>query len=55
MFRKARTDVKTEEQEENEAAYQKRVTEMESRDKTKKPQKVEDDWLGGGLNTYNVD
>lgn len=50
MFRKARSDVKKENQEENEAAYQKRAAALDG----KKVETVEDDWLKG-MKAHNVD
>lgn len=52
MFRKARNDVKKESMEENEAAYQKRASALNAKDK--KVETVEDDWLGG-MKAHNVD
>ena len=52
MFRKARNDVKKESNQENEEAYQKRLTELNNKDK--KPEVVEDDWLKG-MKAHNVD
>ena len=49
MFRKAREDAKKENQEENEANYQKRVQQMEGKTET-----VGDDWLKG-MKKHNVD
>lgn len=50
MFRKARSDVKKENAEENEAAYQKRAAALDG----KKVETVEDDWLKG-MKAHNVD
>ena len=52
MFRKARMDVKKENNQENEEAYQKRLTELGNKDK--KVDVVEDDWLKG-MKSHNVD
>ena len=52
MFRKARMDVKKESNQENEEAYQKRLTELSNKDK--KVDVVEDDWLKG-MKSHNVD
>ena len=46
MFRKAREDAKKENQEENEAAYQKRVSQLDQKD-SGKVETVQDDWLKG--------
>lgn len=53
MFRKAREDAKKETDAENEAAYQKRVTEMEKK-QNNKTEVVTDSWLGG-MKAHNVD
>lgn len=45
MFRKAREDTKKESQQENEQAYQKRVTQMDQKDG--KVETLQDDWLKG--------
>lgn len=50
MFRKARSDVKKENKEENEAAFQKRAAALDG----KKVETVEDDWLKG-MKAHNVD
>ena len=52
MFRKAREDVKKENQEENEAAYQKRATQLTEKDK--KVEVASEDWLGG-MKVHNDD
>ena len=40
MYRKLRKDIKEDSKQEKEAAYQKRVTQMENKDK-----KADDDWM----------
>ena len=51
MYRKARADTKHEQAEENEANYQKRLSQMEKKDKG---EVVEDSWLMG-MKAHNVD
>ena len=53
MFRKAREDVKKDNQEENEAAYQRRASELQKKDNSK-VKTVEEDWLGG-MKAHDVD
>ena len=53
MMKKAHMDAKKETDAENEAAYQKRSTQLDNKDK-QKTEVVEDDWLGG-MKKHNVD